>query len=106
MTPPKQTAKVARWVSEVSASAATSNRTADCEHSRSRLAADNARLEEALRAQDAVLTAVAHDLKHSLGVIRLRTDILLEQLDEDSSAPGEQESPSVRFELARIVATT
>jgi nitrogen-specific signal transduction histidine kinase len=70
------------------------------------LAADKARLEDTVRTQDALLTAVAHDLKNSLAAVTMRADLLQEQLHDDSRAAGVEGSTSVREGLARIQATS
>ena len=70
------------------------------------LAADNSRPVETARTQDTLLTGVAHDLNNSLGIIRLRLDLLLEQLDDDSPTPGSEELLPLRAEFAKILATS
>ena len=49
---------------------------------------------------------MAHDLKNSLGTIRLRADLLLEQLETASLVPDAEASLSFRGELARIRVTS
>ena len=76
------------------------------EHAHSRIAADDDRIDETVHTRDTLLTTVAHDLKNALGTVRLRADLLLEQLESDNLAPGGEKSLSFRSELARILVTS
>src|SRR5438874_2358926 len=57
----------------------------------------NATLEEALRARDAVLSVVAHDLRNPLNIINLAANTLLQRLpDSNARRPVERIVRSAR----------
>ncbi|HEY3061170.1 MAG TPA: ATP-binding protein [Chloroflexota bacterium] len=73
---------------------------------RNSLAADNVRLEELVRAQGALITASAHDLKNALASITLRADLLQDVLDDAGPESTESGTLSLRTGLTRIQATS